>query len=365
MGWREWGCGEWDQDWGERMRMRGVAYDWGERGWRIGKAGENAYFCKIEMLMTTMKILLTLVAAMLPCLWVAAQVSTYSAQMELRPSCADQSATPLASRPATQAGTQQAVTLTSQSAGEKEKLADQSATPLASRLATQAGTQQAVQMTSQSAAEKEKPADQSATPLASHPATHPATHAATHLASQQQEDLDAQYAGTLLKPGTEAPAFTLKDIRGKEVSLSQFRGRKVVLLFWASWCPDCRAEIPALKALHAAAQPDKVAFVSVSFDRSFDTLCQFVEENYLPGVQLFDPAGKKDSPIGEQYGIKWIPSLYVIDEAGKVQLGTVVLDKVTATLRESNVLSGRDAGMPGQGLTQAGRELCTDESCAL
>lgn len=306
--------------------MRGVACDWGERGWRIGKAGENAYFCKIEMLMTTMKILLTLVAAMLPCLWVAAQVSTYSAQMELRPSCADQSATPRASRPATQAGTQQAVQMTSQSAAEKEKLADQSATPRA---------------------------------------THPATHAATHLATPQQEDLDAQYAGTLLKPGTEAPAFTLKDIRGKEVSLSQFRGRKVVLLFWASWCPDCRAEIPALKALHAAAQPDKVAFVSVSFDRSFDTLCQFVEENYLPGVQLFDSAGKKDSPIGEQYGVKWIPSLYVIDEAGKVQLGTVVLDKVTATLRESNVLSGRDAGMPGQGLTPAGRELCTDESCAL
>lgn len=186
------------------------------------------------------------------------------------------------------------------------------------------------------------------------------------MAQQPQQDLDAEYAGTLLKAGTEAPEITLQDIRGKEVSLSQFRGRKVVLLFWASWCPDCRAEIPELKALHAAAQPDKVAFVSVSFDRSFETLCQFVEENYLPGVQLFDPAGKKESKVGEQYGVKWIPSLYVIDEEGKVQLGTVVLDKVTAALKASNVLARKAAGeQAGQGLARQGRELCTDENCAL
>ena len=173
-----------------------------------------------------------------------------------------------------------------------------------------------------------------------------------------QEDLDAQYAGTLLKAGVKAPEIALKDIKGKEVKLSQFRGRKVVLLFWASWCPDCRAEIPELKALHAAAQPDKVAFVSVSFDRSFETLCQFVEENYLPGVQLFDPAGKKDSKVGEQYGIKWIPSLYLIDEEGTVQLGTVMLDKVAAALKAHDAQGSQTLAKPG-------RELCSDENCAL
>lgn len=207
--------------------------------------------------------------------------------------------------------------------------------------------------------------------LAAQQTAKPEVLQATQQAQQPQQDLDAEYAGTLLKAGTEAPEITLQDIRGKEVSLSQFRGRKVVLLFWASWCPDCRAEIPELKALHAAAQPDKVAFVSVSFDRSFETLCQFVEENYLPGVQLFDPAGKKESKVGEQYGVKWIPSLYVIDEEGRVQLGTVVLDKVTAALKASNVLARREAGegegqgKNGQGLSPKGRELCTDENCAL
>ena len=148
----------------------------------------------------------------------------------------------------------------------------------------------------------------------------------------QEEDPDIQYATTLLAPGTQAPDFTLKDISGKEVSLSDFAGKTVVLVFWASWCPDCRAEVPELKAMHAAADAGKVAFVSVSFDKEYDKFVSYVTENELPGVQLFDPAGKKDSTIGDAFGIKWIPALYVIGPDGKVVLGTVVASKVAAIL---------------------------------
>ena len=73
------------------------------------------------------------------------------------------------------------------------------------------------------------------------------------------QDLDAEYAVDLLRPGVQAPDFTLNDISGKPVTLSSFRGRQVVLVFWASWCPDCRAEVPQLKALQAQADPEKVA----------------------------------------------------------------------------------------------------------
>ena len=169
----------------------------------------------------------------------------------------------------------------------------------------------------------------------------------------QEEDLDLQYAVDLLKPGTQAPEFSLKDINGKLFKLSDFRGRKVVLVFWASWCPDCRAEVPDLKALHASASPEKVAFVSVSFDRTLEALQQFCAENYLPGVQLFDPSGKKDSKVAAQYGVKWIPSLYLIDETGKVELGTVLIDKVAKALNGP------------KSIKKANKELCTDESCAL
>lgn len=167
------------------------------------------------------------------------------------------------------------------------------------------------------------------------------------------EDLDLQYAVDLLKTGTQAPDFSLQDINGKSFNLSGFQGRKVVLVFWASWCPDCRAEVPQLKAMHAQADPSKVAFVSVSFDRTLEALQTFVNENYLPGVQLFDPAGKKDSKVAEEYGVKWIPSLYLLDEQGRVVLGTVMIDKI------AKALGG------GENASLKKHELCSDESCAL
>ena len=152
-------------------------------------------------------------------------------------------------------------------------------------------------------------------------------------AQQQEEDLDAQYATELIKPGKKVPDFTLNDLSGKPRKLSEFRGKKVVLVFWATWCPDCRAEVPELKAMMAEADPDKVAFVSVSFDRKFETLCKFVEDNSIGGVQLFDPAGKKDSKVSADFHIKWIPSLYLIDEKGKVLVSTVVAAKIAAALK--------------------------------
>ena len=58
--------------------------------------------------------------------------------------------------------------------------------------------------------------------------------------SAQETDPDLQYGTELLKPGTQAPDFKLSDINGKTVKLKKFRGKDVVLVFWASWCPDCR-----------------------------------------------------------------------------------------------------------------------------
>ena len=159
---------------------------------------------------------------------------------------------------------------------------------------------------------------------------------AVGLRAQEQpaQDPDLLYATELLEAGARAPGFTLQDIDGKSVKISDFRGKNVVLIFWATWCPDCRAEIPQLKQLYARTDPAGTVFVSISFDRKFDALCTYVKEKEVPGVQLFDPAGMKESTIGAAYGIKWIPSLYLIGPDGKVKLGTVVLDKISAALEQ-------------------------------
>ena len=147
-------------------------------------------------------------------------------------------------------------------------------------------------------------------------------------------DPDMTYATELLKPGVLAPDFTLEDLNGHAVNLKDFRNRTTVLIFWASWCPDCRAEVPLLREMYASSDPSKVVFVSVSFDRDKEVLKAYANENALPGVQLFDPAGKKKSKVAEAYHVKWIPSLYLIDANGKILLSTVVADKVSTILKD-------------------------------
>ena len=156
--------------------------------------------------------------------------------------------------------------------------------------------------------------------------------ASLYAQTPDETDLDLKYAADMLKPGTPAPDFTLNDIAGNPVKLSDFKGRQVVLQFWASWCPDCRAEMPLIKQMHAAADPSETVFAAVSFDRSEEAFTNYVTKNELPGVQLYDPAGMRDSAIAKAYRITWIPSLYLIDENGKVLLATVLADKLAETL---------------------------------
>ena len=137
--------------------------------------------------------------------------------------------------------------------------------------------------------------------------------------AQETQDPDVLYGKDLLAAGTVAPSFTLKDINGKS--------------FWASWCPDCREETPQLKAAQAAADPSKVVFVSVSFDRKVEAFEAYVHENALGGVQLFDASGKKESVVGTSYHVKWIPATYLIGSDGRIQFATVVFSKVAAKLK--------------------------------
>ena len=91
---------------------------------------------------------------------------------------------------------------------------------------------------------------------------------------EQTKDLDAKYATNMLKPGTRAPEFKLKTYDAKDIMLSQYRGSYVVLDFWASWCPDCRRDIPAMKALYEQFRDYGVQFIGISFDTDREVWAQ-------------------------------------------------------------------------------------------
>ena len=84
--------------------------------------------------------------------------------------------------------------------------------------------------------------------------------------SSSADDVDIKYAVDLPKAGSEAPDFKLKTMEGKTLSLSQYRGKYCVLDFWASWCGDCRRDMPEMKRIYDQFSKQGVQFVGISFD---------------------------------------------------------------------------------------------------
>jgi cytochrome c biogenesis protein CcmG/thiol:disulfide interchange protein DsbE len=124
-------------------------------------------------------------------------------------------------------------------------------------------------------------------------------------------------AGADLRPpraaGLSAPAFTLPDLRGKPVSLASLRGRPVLVNFFATWCPPCRAELPALQAL-SLAHPDCLQVVGVA-ESSGDaaTIAAFAGKR---GVTY--PLLQDDGSAGVSYSVVTLPHSVLIDAEGRV-----------------------------------------------
>lgn len=111
-----------------------------------------------------------------------------------------------------------------------------------------------------------------------------------------------------------APAFALPDASGRRVALEDFRGKVVLLAFWASWCPYCREELPAMERLYRDYRGQGLEVVSVNIkDRREDALAM-VEKNKLTFPVLMDPQGE----IGLLYGAFATPTVYLIDRRGAV-----------------------------------------------
>ena len=144
---------------------------------------------------------------------------------------------------------------------------------------------------------------------------------------EQQQDPDVQYGAQLLKAGSVAPEFRLKGPDGKELALSDLRGKYVVLDFWASWCGDCRRDIPNIKALYEKYSPKGVEFVGVSFDDNAERWQNAIKEFGLKYHQVSELKKWKTTDIYAAYGIKWIPTIYIIGPDGKVKLATVLSER--------------------------------------
>lgn len=148
---------------------------------------------------------------------------------------------------------------------------------------------------------------------------------------EKGNDLDSVYAQKLLKPGTTAPDFILPMPNGYRVQLAEFKGKYVLLDFWASWCPDCRKDIPAVKAMYEK-YGKNVVFIGVSFDTDRDRWAKCVADNGMTWRQVSELKRMREAEIAQTYGVQWIPSMTLVGPDGKVVLSTVVLERMEKAL---------------------------------
>lgn len=117
------------------------------------------------------------------------------------------------------------------------------------------------------------------------------------------------------EPRKPAPDFTLPDLDGRATRLSQYRGRVVVLVFWATWCPDCRKELPSLQTLVRAYRPRGVEAVLVSFREDAAHVREVARERGYDARILVDTTG---DVTGGVYGVFGPPTVYLIDREGRL-----------------------------------------------
>jgi len=141
-----------------------------------------------------------------------------------------------------------------------------------------------------------------------------------------------------------APDFRLTDLDGKVVMLSDFRGKTVVLNFWASWCPPCREEMPEFQALwdeRGSEGSDDLVVLAVNFlrDDTVGAATSFIEGNDFTFPVIFDTTR---GDVATRYGVRGLPATFFIDRNGIVR--TTALGPVFGNLLETGVADADTEG---------------------
>ena len=132
---------------------------------------------------------------------------------------------------------------------------------------------------------------------------------------------------TLLAVGTQAPDFTLQTATGETVHLADYRGRTVLLEFFATWCPHCQAEAPHLARIHANLDPSRYAIVSVNGNSEDAASVHAYDRFYgLEFPTLLDPGGTPGTyyrpggagVVSRAYRIAVFPTFYIVGPDGRI-----------------------------------------------
>ncbi|MDQ3818721.1 MAG: TlpA family protein disulfide reductase [Acidobacteriota bacterium] len=139
-----------------------------------------------------------------------------------------------------------------------------------------------------------------------------------------------------------APDFTLTDLEGNRVDLKSFRGRVVLLNFWATWCPFCAEEMPYLESLRLRYGKKGLVVLGIT-DEDADAARAFLKSHGYTFTTLVDEGGK----VGESYGIERIPTTVVIGRDGRIvsrEVGEQSEEELLYIVRKAGIGERRGEG---------------------
>ncbi|MCO4292228.1 AhpC/TSA family protein [Solitalea sp. MAHUQ-68] len=141
------------------------------------------------------------------------------------------------------------------------------------------------------------------------------------------------FADKTMEKGVKAPDFSKKGVDGKDVYLSGYRGKYVLLNFWSSWCVACRANNARLNALSKEYKEENFQVINISLDSDLDQWVKAIRADQLQGVNLNAFFKDKDGKLAVSYNIRTLPMQVLISPEGNI------IDRFNETEKAANKLS--------------------------